>query len=252
MYRVLIVEDELAIRFIYRNLKEWEQNGFCIAAEAENGKQALELLKTEKFDMMLLDVVLPEMDGLELLETLEKNEIHIPTVIASTYHEFEYARRGMQHGALDYLVKPISKKDLDCCLAKLRKKLDEEEEEYRERKLLYACGLDPELSFVQKMEKYLEKEKELSLSKMAEYFGLSKDYFGKIFQQENHCSFQQFAMKYKMEQAKILLRDTDMKIYEVSENLGYKTVDYFTKLFRDYTGTSPQRYRKSQGEITDL
>jgi two-component system response regulator YesN len=59
-------------------------------------------------------------------------------------------------------------------------------------------------------------------------------------------------MKYKMEQAKILLRDTDMKIYEVSENLGYKTVDYFTKLFRDYTGTSPQRYRKSQGEITDL
>ena len=252
MYKVLIVEDDMAIRFIYRNLKEWDKNGFYIAAEAENGKRALELLKTEKFDMMLLDVVLPEMDGLELLEVLEKNELYIPTVIASTYNEFEYARKGMQHGALDYLVKPVSREDLDKCLGKLRKKLDKEENEYRIRKLLTACGLDMEHSFAQKIEKYMENDIDFSMGSMAEYFGLSKDYFGKVFHQENGCTFQQFAMKYKMEQAKSLLLDTDMKIYEISESLGYKTTDYFTKLFRDYTGISPQRYRKTLNKITDL
>ena len=248
MYQVLVVEDELAIRFIYRNMKEWEQNGFSITAEAETGKKALELLNTESFDIMLLDVVLPEMDGLELLEALEERYVHIPVVIASTYNEFEYARKGMQLGAMDYLVKPIQNEELDECLKKVAKKLSGKTETQKEmneiQKIFVDCGLNPELSFVQKLEKYMETGEELSLGKIAAYFELSKDYFGKVFHQRVGCSFQQFVIKYKMETAKHLLRETNLKVYEISEQLGYKTVDHFTRLFRDYAGISPQKFRK--------
>ena len=62
-------------------------------------------------------------------------------------------------------------------------------------------------------------------------------------------NFNTFAMRYKMEYAKYLLAHTDERIYEVSDRLGYKTTDYFTKLFKEYTGDTPAQYRKSQADI---
>ncbi|MDO4554592.1 MAG: response regulator [Lachnospiraceae bacterium] len=252
MYKVLIVEDELAIRFIYRNMKEWKEYGFEICAEAEDGKKAMELLQKEHFDLMLLDVVLPNMDGLALLEELERKNIAVTTVIASTYNEFEYARKGMQHGAMDYLVKPIQKEELAACLKKIKKNLETDYIKGEEHRLLLACGLDLDDSFVRKLEKYVEEQGELILGNLADYYGFSKDYFGKIFRQKVGMTFQQFVMKYKMEQAKRLLLVSNYKIYEISDQLGYRTTDYFTKLFRDYTGMSPQKYRKTRGKNTDL
>ena len=73
---------------------------------------------------------------------------------------------------------------------------------------------------------------------------LSKDYFGRLFKRQMNESFYRFVLKYKMEYGKYLLSHTDDRIYEVSEQLGYKTTDYFTKLFKEYTGTTPAEYRK--------
>ena len=252
MYNVLIADNDTAIRFAYRNMPEWKKNGFCVRAETSDGKNAYNLLKSNCFDIIFLDAVLPGIGGLELLAALENEDIHIPAVLVSTHRDFEYARKGMRHGAVDYLIKPFGQDELDHCLSILKKRLDKSHENDRLKRLFLDYGLNPDKPFVQKMIKYMNTRQPLSMSSMADYFGLNKDYFGKLFLRENGCSFQQFLVRYKMEYAKSLLLETDLKIYEVSEQLGYKTTDYFTRLFRKYTGLSPRSYRKNQGNIPNF
>lgn len=92
---------------------------------------------------------------------------------------------------------------------------------------------------------YFSEHVDLNLKDISDEFLLSHDYFGKLFKRQMNENFNTFAMRYKMEYAKYLLAHTDERIYEISDHLGYKTTDYFTKLFREYTGETPAQYRKN-------
>ena len=74
---------------------------------------------------------------------------------------------------------------------------------------------------------------------------LSRDYMGKRFRRRTGVTISDYCMRMRMEKAKGMLRGTNKKVYEISEELGYATVDYFTKLFKNYTGYTPAGYRKS-------
>ena len=97
MYSVLIVEDEPVARQSLKYLIDWEQLGFFIKAEAENGLHALKLLETEHFSLVLTDIRMPTMNGLELIARLRAFS-DVPVVILSGYDDFEYARQGMKLG----------------------------------------------------------------------------------------------------------------------------------------------------------
>ena len=247
MYRVLLVEDDKTNLFLYKKMKEWEQMGFAIAGEAGNGKEALEQLQQEDFDVILVDVMMPVMNGLEFLEVLQEQQVETPRIIASNYNEFEYVRQGMRLGAMDYLLKPVSKEELTECLTRVKEKLEERKELSLAEAIFLECGADLSAGFVQKVMEYFKEHIDINLQDMADEFGLSKDYFGKLFKRQMKENFNQFVLKYKMEYAKKLLYDYDYKIYEISEKLGYKTTDYFSKIFKDYTGETPLQYRKGNG-----
>ena len=112
MYRILLVEDDEALRYVYARMHAWQENGFCLAAQAANGKQALEQLDKERFDLIVTDIRMPFIDGLELLRELRRRAIQTPVILVSSYGEFEYAREGLVLGAFDYIVKPFSPKEL--------------------------------------------------------------------------------------------------------------------------------------------
>lgn len=120
MLRVLLVDDE---PFILQGLKlliDWEQEGFEIAATAENGKEALAFLKKEKVDLVIADIKMPEMSGLELLEHIRKERISDAYfVILSGYAEFNYAQQAMRNACTEYLLKPVDKEILLRVLAKI-------------------------------------------------------------------------------------------------------------------------------------
>lgn len=244
MYQVLLVEDDRTNLCLYRKMPEWEQAGFAIGAEAHNGVEALEALEKQQFDLLIVDVMMPVMNGLEFLQELSQKNITTPRIIASTYNEFEYVRQGMRLGAMDYLLKPVSGEELTTCLMRVRECLEEEQERNVMEELFLECGADLNSGFVQKVMHYFSEHEEVSLQDIAEEFMLSKDYFGKLFKRQMNENFNTFVLKYKMEYAKRLLCSGDDKIYEISDKLGYKTVDYFSKLFRDYTGMTPAQYRK--------
>jgi len=102
---VLVVDDYLAVR---KTIKELVSSLGMVTSEAENGLKAQELLKTRKFDLIITDLVMPEMDGFELTEAIKNDPAlrPIPLVIISTHSDTKYIFRALRLGADDYLIKP--------------------------------------------------------------------------------------------------------------------------------------------------
>lgn len=122
MLKVLLVDDEPFIVKGLAVLLDWRALGYEIAATAENGREALKHLEREPFDLILCDVQMPEMNGLDLLDTIRKRNLSdAHFVILSGYNEFEYARRAMRGGSTDYLLKPIQREELTDLLLRIRK-----------------------------------------------------------------------------------------------------------------------------------
>ena len=128
MLRVLLVDDE---PFIIQGLKiliDWEQEGFEIAGTAANGQEAYEFLQKEKVDLIIADIKMPVMTGLELQEVIRKENLsNAYFVILSGYADFEYARRALQNECTDYLLKPVDKEILLKLLNRVHAMRDEED-----------------------------------------------------------------------------------------------------------------------------
>ncbi len=124
MYDVLIVDDEPVARESLRYLIDWEEHGFAIRAEAANGQQALELLRERHFALVLTDIRMPTMNGLELIARM-KDVADCPVVILSGYDDFEYARQGLKLGAKEYLLKPVDEDELIATLRRTAEELEE-------------------------------------------------------------------------------------------------------------------------------
>ena len=112
MIRMLIVDDEYYIRLGIRSAIDWQSIGIEIVGEAEDGEQGLELALELKPDLILMDIRMPFMDGLELMEKISEEHLDCGIIVLSGYDEFEYAQRAIKYGVLDYLLKPIDKQKL--------------------------------------------------------------------------------------------------------------------------------------------
>ena len=104
MYKILLAEDDADMRFIYSRMSVWKECGFVIAKEVSNGKDALAVLRSEDFDLVLTDIRMPFIDGIELLGKINELGIDVAVAFISSYDEFEYARKGLVLGAFDYLL----------------------------------------------------------------------------------------------------------------------------------------------------
>lgn len=134
MYKILFIDDDETIEFIVSRMKIWESSNFKITRYAKNGMEALSILEKESFDLIITDIRMPIIDGLELLEDMRKRGDKTLLVLASTYSEFEYAKRGLQNGAIDYIIKPITEENLKELFIRVEKLLKEKENKNEESK----------------------------------------------------------------------------------------------------------------------
>lgn len=130
-YTVLLVDDEAEIREGIIRKIDWEAYGFEVIGSAENGKDALEIAEARQPDVVMTDVMMPFMDGLELGEKLIEMMPSVKLIIFSGADDFEYAQRALKMQAVEYVLKPIDAVEMGETLIRLRKKLDEEYEEKR-------------------------------------------------------------------------------------------------------------------------
>ncbi len=250
MYRILLVEDDSALRYVYSKMKTWVGNGFEISAEASNGKEALELLDKEEFDLVVTDIRMPFVDGLTLLSKIKERSIDVVSVLLSSYNEFEYARQGLVLGAFDYIVKPISDKNLSEVLQRAKIYLGEKNEISKIDNIVINAANDCKFSvdcgnIVNKACVYLSENlgRIVTMEEIADSFSISKDYFGKSFKKQTGATFNNFYTAVKIEYAKKLIDTSDYKNYEISDLLGYSDPDYFAKVFKSVAGVSPASYR---------
>ena len=108
MIKVFLVEDEMLIRQGVKNSIQWEKEGYEFVGEAGDGELALPIIFKEKPDLVITDIRMPFMDGLELSRLIRQELPEVKIIILSGYDEFEYAKEAIKIGVVEYLLKPIS------------------------------------------------------------------------------------------------------------------------------------------------
>ena len=130
MFRVLIVDDNVIVGKQLARLNVWgECSGFMIAGEAGNGQSALNKLRSEKYDLVITDIRMPKVDGIELLIKVTEENLASCVVLMSEFSEFRYAKQGLVYGAFDYLVKPVEAQDILALLTRVKQKLLSQQKE---------------------------------------------------------------------------------------------------------------------------
>ncbi|MGV2884052.1 response regulator [Paenibacillus taichungensis] len=128
MYNVLIADDEIEVREGLKLKVNWQDLGFVISGEAANGIEAEELLKAEHFDLLITDMNMPVMDGVQLLDVCRSLNPSIQIMIITGYENFHYARAGVRSQAMDYLLKPVTRDELKTTLNKIKDELDKKKQ----------------------------------------------------------------------------------------------------------------------------
>lgn len=139
MYKVLNVDDDRSMLYILRRYKGWNEHGFSIAGEACDGREALSLIDKNSFDLIISDIKMPGMNGMEFVEELSRLNVNSTIVFLSTVGDFEHARQGFRLGVFDYLLKPIDEQALGEMLSRVKEHLDkhyhhEAEHKFEKRK----------------------------------------------------------------------------------------------------------------------
>lgn len=249
MYRILLAESDPFCRLAYRKMKVWEEYGFEISAEAVNGREALRLIEKEPFDLLISDIKMPVMGGIELLRTLRSNGLALAAVYISSRTEYEYIREAMILGAMDFLKKPASEEAVSEMLLRVRRSLGGTEKAAVNSivaRVMEQIGADTDSDiFLYNVSLFLSENicRAVTMTEAAENLNMSRDYFGKCFKRRSGKSFNTVYTMIKMEYAKTLIDSGRYRNYEISEKLGICDPDYFTKLFKSVTGMTPTGYK---------
>ena len=126
MYKIIFIDDEILIREAVSGNTPWEEAGFQLVGTAENGRDAISLIEKSHPHVVLTDIRMPIMDGLELAKYVHENYDDIKVMILSGHDEFDYAKRALQYGVSEYILKPVMPDELKEELIGMKHKLDED------------------------------------------------------------------------------------------------------------------------------
>lgn len=348
MYQLMIVDDEPIIRNGLCSSIPWQSLGFQVAAAAGSGEEALELFRSHPVDAILLDIQMPEMNGLEFMRIIRQTDPDLKVIIISGYSNFEYARESIKLRVEDYLLKPIDPRQVAAVFTALRARLDEERrqaetaappptyelidpqkycqaligsiergepEQAREatkkflsclRQLPAGDGADYCRDVLETLERHfgivglqrkalsdtppeqavsafpalLEDavsaisgnagqmsavlykraraiidqryaQQDFSLSLLAQELNISYSYLSALFSQHHKSGIKNYLVRRRMEQARKLILERELKMYEVADAVGYANSRYFSDAFRRYYGMSPSQYLRQLGRKPD-
>lgn len=248
MYKLLIVEDEYEIRYGLCNYIPWNELGFELVGQVENGLAAWEFINRTPVDVILCDIKMPVLSGLELAEKLSGMESKPEIVFLSGHKDFEYVRKALIYNARDYIVKPTKYNELKEVFTKLRAELDHSNANIpppaqNTPQSSLTSGETDKIILAVKL--YIEENyKTASLEEAARRVHLSPYYLSKFFKEKTGQNFSDQVISVKMRKAAELLNDLRYKTYEVGDLVGYTDAKNFTRTFKKFYGISPKEFRK--------
>lgn len=258
MLRLMIADDERIIRETIRNLIDWESLGIKLTGLCKNGLEAYDMILDEYPDIVLTDIRMPGLSGLELIEKIHLLDPSIHFIILSGYEEFSYAKQAMKFGVKHYLLKPCNEsqiiESIKETIADIEKEPERELHSNKNSRISSfqeSSGSAEQLLYkdfiVQTMEYVNDhlSDPALSLKWIAEnVLFMNVDYVSKQFVKQTGTKFSTYLCDLRIARAKTLLESGDSdKIYEIATQVGCgNNPQYFTQLFKKSTGLTPSAY----------
>lgn len=242
--RVLLVDDEIMIRQGFKQLFDWEGHDCQVVGEAADGMEALTQIDALRPDIVIMDINIPIMNGLKVIQCTRLKYPQIAFVIVSGYDDFAYCREALRLKITDYILKPVNYEEFGTCIDNLKIALFQQEsarEEPQEEER-------PILAITRYLQEHLSED--VSLSVLAEEFHLSAQYISQLFKNEIGVNFLAYFTNIRMERAKKLLLSSSAPIGEISEQLGFGDYRVFTKVFKKAEGVTPSQYRRDFLEVS--
>lgn len=241
--RVLLVDDEIMIREGFKRLFDWEAHDCEVVGEAADGMEALTKIDSLQPDIAIMDINIPILNGLKVIQMSRLKHSDIAFVIVSGYDDFSYCREALRLRITDYILKPVNYEEFGTCIDNLKITL------FQRR---ISASSDPEEErVIQGITRFLQEHlaEEISLSVLAEEFHLNPQYISQLFKSEIGVNFLAYLTNIRMERAKKLLLTTSLSIVEVSEQSGYGDYRVFSKVFKKSEGITPSQYRRDFLEL---
>lgn len=249
MLKVLVVEDEEMIRKGIVLAVDWAALDCVVVGEAANGLQALEAVERYAPSLIITDLKMPVMDGLEMLRQLREWGNNAFVIILTAYDSFAYAQTALRLGAVDFLLKPFHDGELEQAVTRLKQRMDRAGQGGEKGPAPLPL---PELKKGDKSKYVLEAmayigehyhEPNIGVAAIAQHLGISEGHLSHTFKKETDYTLLNYLTRYRIHRAMELLRDCRLKVYEVAEQVGYRDIAYFSATFKKLVGMSPSEYQ---------
>lgn len=255
MYRVLLVEDE---EMILKNLQfmiDWDGLDCVVIATAENGRDGAQKILSYRPDLVITDIRMPYVGGLEMVEQT-RDQVIYETILLTGYGEFSYAKKAIALDVFQYLLKPVDPDELRQAVEKARQRVDErkrvrewESSGQEPRPLLQLPQEETRpASRTERMIRYIQEnyQKKITIQQLSEEMDLSVSYLHSKFKASTGYTFNDFLNRYRVQQAVRYMRESNMKIYEIAEAVGIPDYKYFNLVFKKYIGVSPSQFLRGR------
>ena len=246
-YRLLIADDEYWVRRKLTKLLDWESLGIECLEPAKDGQETLDRVRAEKPDILVTDINMPFLNGVELLERVSRECPETVSFVVSGYDDFAYVKGSFLGGCINYLLKPVSREELQKAVEKAIAILEGRPELPRPAQESRDPETDTTRKIVHQAAHYIDKHyyEDLNLTVLAEKFNVESSYFSRMFRQEMGENLIFYLTRRRIEKAQSLMAGSEVNLTEIAYQVGYNDYSYFNRVFKKHTGMSPREYRNS-------
>ena len=237
--RVLLADDEAAILDGYKLLFDWEKYQCEVVGTAMDGREAVEKARELKPDIVIMDINLPKLNGLEAIRAIQETapaDHPIYMIVVTGYDEFSYCQEALRLRVSDFLLKPIDFDAFGEVIEGVVKKVMENPN----RQVVLSDTLKKIVDYVNEN----LSDEDMRLTLLAENMNMNPNYISQLFKKELGCGYHAYLNQVRVEKAKKYLRQTNEPITVVAELVGFSDYRIFTKIFKGIVGVTPSQFRK--------